>query len=171
MIEIREEQPGDASAVRTVNEQAFRQPEEANIVEKIRADCPNALSLVALCEGRIVGHILFSPATIETEGGLVDGMGLAPIAVLPQFQRQEIGSALVRHGLDLLAEQACPFVIVLGHPDYYPRFGFERASTYGLKSQWDGVPDEAFLVLFLDDSLKPQVRGIARYRSEFDEAM
>ena len=73
--------------------------------------------------------------------------------------------------MDLLRGQDCPFVIVLGHPDYYPRFGFERASTYGLQDPWDGVPDEAFLVLFLDESLQLQVQGIARYRKEFDEAM
>lgn len=171
MIDIREEQPGDADAVRTVNEQAFGQGEEASVVEKIRAHCPNILSLVAVCAGQLIGHILFSPATIETDRGPVEGMGLAPMAVLPQHQRRGIGSALVRRGLDRLREQACPFVIVLGHPDYYPRFGFERAGVYGLTSQWDGVPDAAFLVLFLDESLKGRVRGIARYRSEFDEAM
>ncbi len=171
MIVIREEQPGDASAVRTVNEQAFGQPEEANIVEKIRANCSDALSLVALDEGEIVGHILFSSATIETDQGPVEGMGLAPMAVQPGCQRQGIGSSLVRRGIDLLAERSCPFVIVLGHPEYYPRFGFERTCTYHLQSQWEGVPDEAFLILFLDQSLKSQAGGLARYRDEFDEAM
>jgi len=139
MIVIREELPEDAPAVRTINEQAFGQPEEANIVEKIRANCPGVLSPVALDEGEIVGHILFSPATIETDQGLVEGMGLAPMAVQPGRQRQGIGSALVKRGIDLLAERSCPFVIVLGHPEYYPRFGFERACAYHLRSQWEGV--------------------------------
>jgi putative acetyltransferase len=171
MIEIREEQPGDLTAIRAVNEQAFDQPAEANVVEKIRASCPDVLSLVALRGGRVVGHILFSPATVEAEGETVEGMGLAPVAVLPACQREGIGSALVRRGLEILAERRCPFVIVLGHPEYYPRFGFERASTYGLRSQWEGVPDEAFMVLFLDHTCKGQASGIARYREEFDEAM
>jgi len=169
MIEIREELPEDGPAVRTVNEEAFGQPEEASVVEKIRANCPDVLSLVALDEGEIVGHILFSPATIETDQGLVEGMGLAPMAVQPDHQRQGIGSALVRRGIDLLAGRACPFVIVLGHQEFYPRFGFERACTYDLQSQWEGVPDEAFLILFFDKRLKTQAGGIARYRDEFDE--
>ncbi len=170
-IAIREERSTDAPAVREINELAFGQPEEANIVEEIRANCPEARSLVAVAEGAIVGHILFSPATIETDRGPVEGMGLAPMAVRPGRQRQGIGSSLVRRGLDLLRERSCPFVIVLGHPEFYPRFGFERACQYDLQSQWEGVPDEAFLVRFFDESLKPHVGGIARYRDEFDQAM
>jgi len=98
-------------------------------------------------------------------------MGLAPIAVLPKFQNQGIGTELVRKGLEILQEKLCLFVIVLGHPDYYPRFGFERASDYRLKSQWEGVPDEAFMVIFFNDSLKRNISGIAKYRDEFNEAM
>jgi putative acetyltransferase len=165
------EGPGDWAAIRAVNERAFGRTEEANVVEKIRANCPDILSLVALREGRVVGHVLFSPATIDTDNGPIMGMGLAPMAVPPECQRQGIGSALVRRGLELLGERSCPFVIVLGHPEYYPRFGFERASRYGLKSQWEGVPDEAFMVLFLNESAKKGVSGTARYREEFDEAM
>jgi len=171
MIDIREEQPADAPAVRTANEQAFAQPEEANISEKIRANCSDVLSLVAAHKGKVVGHIFFSPATIETDRGLVEGMGLAPMAVLPEHQRQGIGSSLVRRGVELLRERSCPFAIVLGHPEYYRRFGFEPAGAYGLQSQWEGGPDEAFLVLFFDESLKSHTGGTARYRDEFDEAM
>ena len=171
MIEIREEQPADVAAIRLVNEEAFGRPQEADVVEKIRADCADVLSLVALRDGRVVGHILFSPATCEGKDGPVSGMGLAPMAVLPDSQRQGIGSALVRRGLEVLGERACSLVIVLGHPQYYRRFGFKRASLYGLRSQWTGVPDEAFMVRFLDDSYKGRVSGIARYREEFDEAM
>lgn len=98
-------------------------------------------------------------------------MGLAPMAVKPDRQKQGIGSSLVERGLEILREQGCPFVIVLGHPEYYPRFGFERASKYGLLSQWEGVPDEAFMVIVLDQTALESVSGVAKYRAEFDEAM
>jgi putative acetyltransferase len=77
----------------------------------------------------------------------------------------------VRRGLEVLQKRSCPFVVVLGHPEYYPRFGFERASTFGLRSQWDGIPDEAFMVLVFDPTVLPDGGGVARYRDEFDNAM
>jgi len=98
-------------------------------------------------------------------------MGLAPMAVLPEFQRQGIGSRLVRYGLDILRQGSCPFIIVLGHPEYYPRFGFEPASTHKIRCQWTGVPDEAFMIIILDKDAMAGVSGIAAYRSEFDDAM
>ncbi len=171
MIEIRQEQPEDIPAIRVVNEKAFEQSEEANVIEKLRENCPDILSLVAICEDRIVGHIFFSPAIIETDNDPIEGMGLAPMAVLPEYQNQGIGTSLIKSGFDILKKRACPYIIVLGHPEYYPRFGFERASVYGLNCQWDGVPDEAFMVIFFDETLKQSVCGIARYRDEFEEAM
>jgi putative acetyltransferase len=140
-------------------------------VDGIREACAEALSLVAVREGQVVGHILFSPATIETGDGVVQGMGLAPVAVLPEFQRRGIGGKLVESGLDSLREQACPFVIVVGHPEYYPRFGFKPASGHGLKCQWEGVPDPAFMIVVLDESRMKGVSGTARYRSELDQGM
>ncbi|MBN1546895.1 MAG: N-acetyltransferase [Syntrophaceae bacterium] len=171
MIEIREEKPEDIPAIRTVNERAFEQPAEANVVDKLREVCPGILSLVAVQGGKVVGHILFSPAVIEGDGVSIKGMGLAPVAVLPEFQNSGIGSELSREGLRILREQGFPFVIVLGHPDYYPRLGFERASHYGISSQWEGIPDEAFMILILDRKAMGGVSGVARYRDEFDEAM
>jgi putative acetyltransferase len=99
---------------------------------------------------------------------MTGGMALAPLAVLPEYQRQGIGSALVKAGLQILHSRCCPFVMVLGHPGYYSRFGFEPASRAGLRSQWEGVPDEVFMVLILDSSSMADVAGIARYRLEFD---
>jgi putative acetyltransferase len=126
--------------------------------------------LVAARGERIVGHILFSPVKIEGDDSVVEGMGLAPMAVLPEYQRQRIGTALVESGLASLREGSCPFVVVLGHPEYYPRFGFEPASKHAVRCQWEGVPDEAFMILVLDDSVMKGVSGVARYRDEFDQA-
>jgi putative acetyltransferase len=127
--------------------------------------------MVALHGDKLVGHILFSPATIEGDHGVLEGMGLAPMAVLPEYQRKGIGSKLVRSGMDILEKNSCPFIIVLGHPHYYPRLGFETASKYGVRCQWEGVPDEAFMILWLDKSKSNNVSGIARYREEFAEAL
>ena len=171
MILIREERPGDIAAIRRVNELASGQPEEAGIVDQLRQGCDALLSLVAVRDEQVVGHILFSPATIEAAQGTIAGMGLAPMAVLPDCQRQGIGSKLVEAGLSILRERVCPFVIVLGHPEYYPRFGFEPASQFSVTCQWPGVPDEAFMLLVLDVPGMRGAAGVARYRAEFDAAM
>jgi putative acetyltransferase len=92
------------------------------------------------------------------------------MAVLPEYQRQGTGSELVRAGIEELASRRCPFVIVLGHPEYYPRFGFGRASRYGIKSEWE-VPDEAFMILILDEALMRGVSGLARYRPELGSSV
>lgn len=168
MISIREEQPGDVAAIRGLHTAAFGGLVEATIVDRLRESCPDRVSYVAEDGERVVGHILFSPVTVDDRPV---GMGLAPLAVLPDHQRQGIGSALLERGLAVLRERGCPFVVVLGHPGYYPRFGFERASAHGLASQWAGVPDEAFMVLVLDAGDMAGAGGVARYRPEFDEAM
>lgn len=170
MIIIRPEENRDFDQVREINLSAFDGGPEAGLVDVLRANCADFLSLVADDEGRVVGHILFTPVVVEGSAGEVTGMGLAPMAVLPGRQRNGIGSELVRSGLELLREDGCPFVIVLGHPDYYPRFGFDRASRHGLRSQWDGVPDDAFMVMLFDPDILPDGGGIARYRDEFDAA-
>ena len=181
MVTIRQEQPDNIAAVRAINEVAFPlhtrvereagQSAEAGIVDSIRSSCPDVVSLVAVDAGRIVGHVFFSPVFVSTAGGAVQGMGLAPMAVIPERQRQGIGSRLVQAGIDAMRERGCPFVIVLGHPKYYPRFGFVPASQHGLSCQWAGVPDQAFMVLVLDEHTMSSVTGVARYRDEFDYAM
>jgi putative acetyltransferase len=168
VITIRPESSEDASPVRHVNELAFGQPAEADLVEKLRAACGETLSLVAVADV-LVGHILFTPVVVENASRRVVGMGLAPMAVLPDRQRQGIGSQLVRRGVDILRARGCPFVVVVGHPEYYPRFGFERASAHALVSQWEGMPDAAFMVLILDEHVMSEVSGVAKYRVEFDE--
>ncbi len=167
-VTVRVERPEDASGVRHVNELAFGRPAEADLIERLRRACTDSLSLVAE-EDVVVGHILFTPVAVESAGRRVLGMGLAPMAVHPDRQRQGIGSQLVRHGLNILRARGCPFIVVVGHPDYYPRFGFERASTRSLASQWEGVEDAAFMVLVLDVSAMEGVSGVARYGEEFNE--
>ncbi|WP_045218140.1 GNAT family N-acetyltransferase [Desulfonatronum thioautotrophicum] len=169
MLEIRLEAPQDQNAIQHLNLAAFENGPEAGLVDVLRSSCKEYLAFVAVEDGVVVGHILFTPVTVD--GSDVTGMGLAPMAVLPSHQRKGIGSLLVRHGLDHLRQSGCPFAIVLGHPEYYPRFGFEPASRYGLVSQWEGVPDAAFMVAVLDPEVLPKEGGTARYRGEFDAAM
>lgn|SRR5512143_3542894 len=167
----RHETKADINDVRTLNELAFGQPLEANIVDKLRDTCESVLSLVAIEKDKVVGHIFFSPAEIEGPHGVIKGMGLAPMAVLPDMQRRGIGTQLISKGVEELRKLRCPFIIVLGHHEYYPRFGFERASLYGITCQWEGIPDEAFMILWLDKSKAGHVSGIAKYREEFNEAV
>ena len=168
---IRDEAAGDAAAVRVVNEEAFGSPLEADIVDALRTACPDRVSLVAERDGGIVGHILFTPAEIATARGPVRGYGLAPMAVRTAWQRQGVGSALVAEGTKRLRAAGAPFVIVLGHPEYYPRFGFEPASRHGVRCQWPDVPDDAFMLLVLDPARGSSLAGLARYRSEVDASV
>ena len=169
-MKIRSETPGDKDAVRALITAAFKQPDEAAIVDRIRENCAKTLSLVAVDERRVVGHIFFSPVAVMREEGACHGMGLGPMAVHPDRQREGIGSSLVREALDTLRDQGCRFVAVLGHSSYYPRFGFERASAYNLRSQWDGIPDDAFMVLFLGEPWQGD-GGPIYYRPEFDKVL
>lgn len=161
MIQIRKEQREDIDAIRFVNEKAFDRPQEANIIDRLRQSCSSLLSLVAVLEGRVIGHILFSPAAIESNGHVTQGMGLAPLAVLPEHQRQGVSSQLVQEGLNVIGKSSNPFVIVVGYPGYYCRFGFEPASKYGIRSQWENIPDEAFMILILDKSIAHGLSGLA----------
>ena len=165
-IETRVEQPGDAESIYQVNAIAFGQIEEAELVNVLRKHCSEQLSLVAVAKGKIVGHILFSPVSVHGDHGIAMGMGLAPMAVLPEWQRRGIGSRLVHDGVARLIEAKCPFLVVLGHPEYYPRFDFKPASRYGIECEW-AVPDEAFMMRVLDPARMKGVRGMARYRPEF----
>ena len=165
-IETRVEQPGDENLIYQVNAKAFGQIEEAELVNALREHCSEWLSLVAVVGDKIVGHILFSPVSVHGDQGIGWGMGLAPMAVLPEWQRRGIGSRLVRDAVARLREAQCPFLVVLGHPEYYPRFGFKSASFYGIECEW-AVPDEAFMIKVLDPKRMKRVRGMARYRPEF----
>lgn len=172
MLTIRKEENRDRKLVSLIYKAAFGQATEADLVEALHKSCPERLALVAEELGQVVGHILFTPATITTDSGKkITGMGLAPIAVTPDLQGQGIGSRLVKAGLAILEGQHCPFVIVLGHPRYYPHFGFVPAEQYNIRCQWPDVPTEAFMILIIDEVSMRGVSGIAGYREEFNEAV
>ena len=162
-VEIREEHPDDVAVVRELNRRAFGQDQESNIVDALRANGAALLSLVATVHDRVVGHIMYSPLSIS---GNVTGAALGPMAVIPERQRQGIGSKLIEAGNRKLKDAGCPFIIVVGHADYYPRFGFRPASEHGIKCEWD-LPDDVFMLLVLDEAKMKDVSGLAKYRHEF----
>ena len=162
VIEIRPEQPGDVSAVRDVNRRAFGQDQEASIVDALRTNGATLLSLVAIFDRAVIGHIMYSPLLV----GDVMGAALGPMAVSPEHQRQGVGSSLVEAGTRHLTHRGYPFIVVLGHSTFYPRFGFRPARTYGITCEWD-VPDDVFMVLVLDPGKMQGVSGLAKYRHEF----
>jgi putative acetyltransferase len=161
---IREELSDDQHEVRKVNEAAFEHAGEADLVDNLRAEGVVLLSLVAELDGEIVGHILFTRMTIETAQGPVQAVSLAPMAVIPERQRCQVGSSLVRHGLDTLRERGERIVLVLGHKDYYPRFGFAAAKAKGLSSPF---PPDAYMALELSEGALTDVRGLVRYAPAF----
>lgn len=165
MIVIRREEAADETAIREIHSGAFGQEDEGAIVDALRANDAAQLSLVAVVDERIVGHILYSPAHV----GDLAGAALGPMAVLPGYQRQGIGSRLVEAGTEQLRDAGCPFVVVVGHPTFYPRFGFTPAGAAGLSCEWD-VPDEVFMVRVLDGAQMRSASGVVRYRPEFSTA-
>ncbi|HKJ54311.1 MAG TPA: N-acetyltransferase [Gammaproteobacteria bacterium] len=166
MIGIRAHTADDDSAVWQVNKTAFPTPAEAGLVERLRAEAEPVISLVAEDDSGLVGHILFSPVCLAADSGF-PAMGLAPMAVLPDRQRRDIGGAMLRAGLDACRGLGCKAVFVLGHPDYYPRFGFVAASRYGIESRFE-VPDEAFMVLELEPGALEGLAGKMHYHPAFD---
>ena len=162
MIEVREERADDVSAIRYVNRRAFGQEQEGNIVDALRSNGAALLSLVAIVNDRLVGHIMYSPICV----GEATGAALGPMAVLPEHQHHGIGSKLVEAGNRKIKEAGYPFIIVLGHADYYPRFGFMPAAHHGIVCEWD-VPQDVFMLFVLDQEKMQGVSGLAKYRHEF----
>jgi putative acetyltransferase len=165
---IRSERPGDIAGIRDVALAAFETAVEADLVDALRAQAALLISLVADDSGVIVGHVAFSPVTLSGRPELKI-MGLAPMAVVPSRQREGIGSALVRAGLDACRQLGFRAVVVLGHARYYPRFGFGPASRLGLVSEYD-VPDDVFMVFELEPGALNGASGTIRYHSVFANA-
>ena len=188
---IRPEREVDIAHVQHVNEAGFARPAEAALVEALRAAGAVIASLVAEEAGQIVGHILFSPARLishsnsaatptsalkmpqsnvmVTAGATAAERPIAalgPMAVLPAWQGRGVGSQLVRAGMDVCRAAGYDLVIVLGHIDYYPRFGFRPAPPLGIR--WEHGADAHFMVMELQPGALAGARGIVRYRPEFD---
>jgi putative acetyltransferase len=161
-IEIREERGEDIAAIRDVNRRAFEQDHEGKIVDALRSNGAALLSLVATVDDQVVGHIMYSPITV----GEVTGAALGPMAVVPEHQGQGIGSKLVQAGNQKLKDADWPFIIVIGHANFYPRFGFKPAGPLGITCEWE-VPEDVFMLLVLDQEKIQGVSGLAKYRHEF----
>jgi putative acetyltransferase len=164
-MNIREERPVDAEGIRAVNLAAFQTSTEADLVDALRHHAAPVISLVAEDDANVVGHILFSPVALVGEPRLAL-MGLAPMSVVPTRQRQGIGSSLVIEGLERCRRANAAAVVVLGHAEYYPRFGFIPASQLSLRCEYD-VPENVFMVRELHDGALRGFSGTIRYHPVF----
>jgi putative acetyltransferase len=168
-MEIRPFTASDAAAVFEVHRRAFDgRTEEARIVQQSHDADKAVVSLVAVVNDRVVAHVLFSPTTVDDHGEHLELVGLAPVGVLPEHQNEGIGSLLIRHGLETCREIGVDAVVVLGDPGYYSRFGFERASEYGLGNAYGA--DEGLMIKPLHERVLDDVIGTVAYRPEFRQA-
>ncbi len=166
-MQIRPELEADKAAVYAVNSTAFPSTEEAELVNRLRKNADPTISLVALENEEIIGHIFFSPVTLDTDNSL-KLMGLAPMAVVPEFQRQGAGSQLVKSGLQLCEKIGAGAVVVLGHAEYYPKFGFIPSNQFNIKSEYD-VPSDVFMITELIPHYLASRRGTIQYHPEFSK--
>ena len=169
---IRNEEKDDYNDIRKINDLAFGQENEGKLVDSLRkkSEYNHLLSLVAEIKGKIVGHILFFPIKIQNENKDYTVLSLAPMAVHPDFQNKGIGSKLVKKGLENAKGVGFSAVIVVGHPNYYPRFGFIPASNWNIKLPFD-VPDDVFLALELRENSLKNVSGSVDFPKEYYDAM
>lgn len=168
MVTIRRERPEDSPAIRRLLAEAFGKEDEARLVDVLRRRRAITLSLVAVRSDQVVGHILFSPVTVNSEGSSFNALGLGPMAVAPALQNSGIGSELVKTGLRKCTGAGYEIAVVLGHPNYYPRLGFKTAKSVGIRCEFD-VPDEAFMVMELREGALNGRSGIVRYQPEFND--
>jgi len=169
-IQIRKEQKSDFVDITRINEKAFGQINEGKLVEKLRENSKfvQDLSLVAILENNVVGHILFFPVNVIHGNKIYQSISLAPMSVLPNLQNSGIGSKLIKAGLNKVVEFDFKSVIVLGHSKYYTKFGFAPASKWGILCPYE-VPDEVFMALELVEGELDRIKGFVEYPPEFDE--
>lgn len=169
-MRIRPETPADVDAIRAVNRAAFGTLVEADLVDALRLEASPIISLVADDGGVVIGHVMFSPVSVDASASDASTlMGLAPVAVLPERQRGGIGGALIREGLAACRLRGVAAVVLVGMPEYYPRFGFVPASRFGLTCEYD-VPDDVFMALELEAGALAGRRGLVRYHPAFARA-
>jgi putative acetyltransferase len=169
-VRIRPETPADVDAIRAVNRAAFGTLVEADLVDALRLEASPIISLVADDGGVVIGHVMFSPVSVDASASDASTlMGLAPVAVLPERQRGGIGGALIREGLAACHLRGVAAVVLVGMPEYYPRFGFVPASRFGLTCEYD-VPDDVFMALELEAGALAGRRGLVRYHPAFARA-
>jgi putative acetyltransferase len=166
VIGVRDERPDDAGAIRAIHDAAFGGQVEGRIVDRLRRETTPYIGLVAVEDGEVVGHVVFSGATLHCYGAPYPILALGPMAVRPARQRAGIGSALVHAGLDACRRLGHDVIVVLGHPGFYPRFGFVPSRPLGVMTEYD-VPDEAFMVLELSPGALRGRRGVVYYAPAF----
>jgi putative acetyltransferase len=173
MISIRDETPDDHDRIRRITAAAFSGSEfghngEADLIDCLRAKCERYYSIVACSEDEVVGHVAFTPVLIRTTKTETLGMGLAPLSVTPDHQSTGVGTSLVTYGLRRLFDDSYPFVVVLGHPRYYARFGFRPASQFHISHGFPGIPQDVFFILpDANGTLTAWTGGKAYYHREF----
>ena len=168
MLTIRLETPRDQASIHHVNQEAFGQNQEADLVDKLRKRGVLTISLIAVQGTTIVGHIAFSPVEIASEKSSFGALALAPMAVLPSHQNRGIGSQLVIAGLQECLRLGHEIIVVLGHPNYYPRFGFVPANPKGIECEFE-VPHEAWMIKELKQGALAGRQGRARFQREFKD--
>ena len=162
---IRAEKEEDNAAIQAVNDSAFETSAESNLVVALREQAQPIISLVVEVGGAIVGHIMFSPVALSGHTELKI-MGLAPMAVLPEYQRKGVGSALVRAGLEMCKQLGFGAVVVLGHPEYYPRYGFSPSSYFSIGCEYQ-VPEDVFMAMELQPGYLHEATGTIIYHAAF----
>jgi len=170
LLIIRPEFPEDQAPIHYVNQEAFGRNQEADLVDKLRKRGALTISLVAVQETAIVGHIAFSPVEITSEKSSFGALTLAPMAVLPPHQNKGIGSQLVTAGLQECLRLGHEIIVVVGHPNYYPRFGFVPANPKGIECEFE-APHEAWMIKELKEGTLAGSQGKVRFQPEFKEAM
>jgi putative acetyltransferase len=170
LLQIRQETAEDIVSVHNINAEAFKREEEAVLVDKMREHGVLAISLVAVENGTLVGHIAFSAVEITSEQQSFSGLTLAPVAILPAYQNRGIGSMLVKAGLEECRKLGYEIVFLVGHPEYYPRFGFVPVKAKGFECEYE-VPDEAWMVIELREDALEGRQGKVTFQPEFKEAV
>ena len=178
-MRIREERKTDLDPIRNINNLAFGREEEGRIVDKLRDAGTLIISLVAVRDyvensrqlRELVGHIGFSPVAIESESTGFQAVCLGPVSVLPNYQKQGIGIKLVKAGLSKCLASGHPLVVLVGHPTYYPRFGFVQARRLGIECEYSQTPDDAWMLIELREGVLAGRHGTVKFQPEFREAV